>query len=416
MYNNKKEKRCNKCTKKHCKHRGNAYGKTKQYTSSEESSFSSSSSGGDFGDSYSKSQGSFESSSYDDSDFSSSFEEKKSFQSKSGKSSSQMTNNTNSSAMDTSNHLSQTADIKYSTVEYEAHRVVKPSEFFSSKTGELKNKGSITLSVEKGHLERIRGTNATDFSNLRPDQKGGRHDLIKSMKLIVVSNYPQTMVLSFPTISAIEGEFYRDNKTYVNYTIPAGTFSSNSKTRFEKVILDRDITNSSKEYANYYSGYNPDNMEHKIHYTSEYMILPMSNPTLLVFNTRYPKEAVLRPNAKQFKNTGECFIPIEKGKECLEIAKEKIGKKISLGNCNDKFKVVISAVMPYERKAAHEKGKDLFKGFGDVKHIIAANPNFTGLSHHPDSKLPMQEHFQNSTITFDVWVEFEYVRLDGKQI
>lgn len=410
-YNNKK-KRC--CNKKNCKH-GNKSGSYKskatqhQFTSSEEDSFSSSSSGGnEFSNNASQSyDDSNVESSYDQSDFSSSFDE-----SPSSKVQSKTNAANNKKEL---SHLAQSANIKFSTVEYEAHRTIKPIEFFSSKTGELKNKGSITLSVEKGHFERIRGTNQADFKNLREDQKGGKHDLIKSIKLTMVSNYPQTMVVSFPTISAIEGEFFRDSKNYVNFTIPAGTFSATNN-RFDKVIIDRDITNSSKEYANYYSGYNPDNMEHGVYYTKDQMVLPLNNPALLVFNTKYPKLAVTEPNAKQFKATGECMIPKEKGMECLKIAKEKIANKISLGNCNDKFKIVISAVMPYERKAGHEKGKETFKGFGDVKHLIASNPSLSGLSAHPETKLPMNEHFENQPLVFDVWCEFEYVRLDGKAI
>jgi hypothetical protein len=395
---NKKSKRC--CGKKHCKH--GKSGKSTKYSSSESESFSSSS-GSDFSQS---SESSFDASS-EQSDFSnSSYEETPS---KSMKSSRAAANKEKAA------HLTKTADIKFSSVEYEAHRAIKPIEFFSRKTGELKNKGSITLSVEKGHFERIRGTNTLDFQNIRPDQKGGNHDLIKSIKLTMVSNYPQTMVVSFPTISAIEGEFFRDGKNYVNHTIPAGTFSS-SNSRYEKVILNRDITNSSKEYANYYSGYNPDNMDSGIYHLKNHIVLSLNNPALMVFNTKYPKLAVTEPNVKEFHSSNDVMIDKTKGLECLKIAKEKIGNKVSLGNCNDKFKVIISAVMPYERKASHEKGKDTFQGFGDVKHIIASSPNLSGLSTHPETKLPLAEHFQQQPLIFDVWCEFEYVRLDGKSI
>lgn len=419
MYSGKKK--CG-CTKKKCKHMmmkssKSSYGKGKQAYSSEEdysSSSSSSSSSGDF------SRSSYETSnerSYDSSDFSSSSssEEKQSF--KSSKQSSFGSKYGSSSEKLSKKELAseKASGIKFDKVKYEAHVLQKPSEFFSEKNGALKDKGRVILDVSKGDWTRISGTNEPDFKKVRVDQKGGRHDLIKSAKLIMFCNYPQTMTVGLTSIPNREGTFSRDNKKYVNWTIEAGTFKPEGS-RYEATIFERDVDPSIQSYANKYSGYNPDNLEVGINYTKKHMILPIDNPVLMTFNHKYKELAQYAPNAKQFKNTNEVMIPKDKGIECLKIAKEKLSNSISLGNCNDKFKMVISAVPPNHRKLAHDNAKVQWKGFADIQHRIASNPTLIGLDKHPDTGLPLEKHFEETPLMLDVWIEFEYVRLDGKKL
>jgi hypothetical protein len=298
--------------------------------------------------------------------------------------------------------------IKYETVQYEIDNDFTLQEFYGSEDNSLKNKGRLIMRVDKGDIIRVGGSNINDFQNLRKDQLNGKHDLVQKMEVLVVSTWPQAYVVEFPTCAAIGNEFFRGGKKYITHTIPAGTFSStNTQYRF---TINRDIPESMKKYANAFPGYTPDNIETGVHRIEDVMFVPMNNPILMYHNTKYPEEAITKPNiASHFKNSAA--LSIERGEECIAIAKENLSSRIPLGNVNNKFKVIISGTQSNREKSMGEK----HKGLANVHHLINADNTLTGLEKHPHSGLPVEDHAMNQNIPLKMYITITYARLDGKE-
>jgi hypothetical protein len=396
---------CQKCGKKHCKRHTailvvSETGKSIASRGSKKNiEYASSSSDASSSSTSETESGSYETSS--SSSEASSFEEKKKYQSKS-------LGNKKPQESSIQTILSKPiTPIKLQTVVYSINRDFTPQDFYSSKTNKLKNHGKMVFTVGKG-LIREEASRGKDFENLRSDQKGGNHDLVKRMKQIVISTYPETLRFEFPTVP-LQGDQYCRGKNYISKDIPAGTFNKNN-TRFEIELFDKDITESIREYANTYRGYNPDNINENVFRTKHHMIVPLKNPIMLIHNTKYESEAITSPNVEHLKETDSCMIDLNRGEECLKLAHEMLTKKIPYGNINDKFKVIVSTPMPTNRNE-----KD-WKGLADIPHLMACNSSYTGLKTHPNSGLDFQTHFSQHPFLFKTWFEIEYTRLDGKSL
>jgi hypothetical protein len=326
--------------------------------------------------------------------------------------------------------LLQPADIKLYTVTYTGTRRLLPKQFLDAveggKPGEfkLRNDGKFILSYNQKHLTREFGNNQPDFDNIRQDQAGGKHDLIGKTSLKIRCNWPGKTTFGLPTINTTSNIFYektttgKEMKEYVSCPVSAGVFKPEGSF-FESVVLDNTtlLTNSVKDYANQFAGYNPDNMKHHTYETMDHVILPLGHPAVMVYNTKPEnKTRQLSKPSPGFEKTNQVIMELSEGRECIELATKRVSGRTPYGNVTDRFRIEVSANMDYERSKAVEKGKSPYLGFADFDIWFAAQPNLYAKKLHPDSGLPMREHFENTYILMDVTATIEYTRLNGKTI
>ena len=303
--------------------------------------------------------------------------------------------------------LAMPAKVKFETVIFEASREIRMSQLIG-KDMKLKNNGTLTFSRENGHLEPISATCKKHVIGAPISQ--ARNDLVSEIGLEIYGNYSKKLLVSIPTIGAIGDEYFRDGANHVNFTIPAGALSLT--TPF-KVSLKRDITNNQIAFATVFDSTSPDTMEADIAHVKgrDFSYVPLTHSIMHYWNRDHPESAITEETADPSLG-GDVKMKTADVMKYLEIAKQSVSSKLSLGNVTTNAMVVISACEPTESKMSlrSKEGSALkqatpFMGLADANYYLGK-----GASENAKSR------FLDTPFQFDMTLTFKYVKLDDSPI
>lgn len=299
------------------------------------------------------------------------------------------------------------ADIKWATVTFEAGRHIAPISMLDDK-GQLKNKGNIVFALTNEHLTPINASVKRDFFGLTantaappsPQQLAAKNDLVSYLEVSIMSSYRGKMLISFPTVPAIGEELYRNGANHVNYTIPAGVLSEDKPYVF--TALNREIPFGSLAYSTGFDSAAPDMMESSITHVQGrgYSLVPFNHPIVLYYNKDHMDKPITEENCLAHLGN-DVQMATDDVMHYLDVAKNTVGSKLSLGNITTNFAVLLSAIEPTDFKSTQKRP---FLGFADT-WMLGKNATAQQREAHLKTK-----H------SFDITVKAGYFKLDGRPL
>lgn len=317
----------------------------------------------------------------------------------------------------TDDELLQDAKLKYDTIVHEADRSISPGQLLD-KNMTMKNNGEIVFSIANGHLVPVSGTCKKDIPLSRENRSDLKNDLVESITVSMTSNFPKKLLVSFPNIASIGDEFFRGDAKHVVHTIPAGALSENKPYEF---TFKRTITNGIAAFAATYDSPSPDSMNSSICDTGRgYCLVPFTHSIIHYYNKDHQNDGLAITEDKLNATLGgDVKMDKKDVDKYIEIAKNGINEKISLGNVTSDMKVVLSVPAPTShtvmssRLNAANTNKELsgklqaptFLGFADVNYILGK-----------DAGEGARERFMKTPFKFDMTIKVNYLKLDGRAI
>jgi hypothetical protein len=301
------------------------------------------------------------------------------------------------------------ADIKWATVTFEAGRHIAPISMLDEK-GQLKNKGNIVFALTNQHLTPISASVKRDFFGLgnaatgvpqpSAQQLAAKNDLVSYLEVSIMSSYKGKMLISFPTVPSIGEELYRNGANHVNYTIPAGVLSEDKPYVF--TALNREIPFGSLAYSTNFDSAAPDMMESSITHVQGrgYSLVPFNHPIVLYYNKDHMDKPITEENCLAHLGN-DVQMATDDVMHYLEVAKNTVGSKLSLGNITTNFAVLLSAIEPTDFKSTQKRE---FLGFADT-WMLGKNASAQQREAHLKTK-----H------SFDITVKAGYFKLDGRPL
>lgn len=305
--------------------------------------------------------------------------------------------------------LARSANVKFRKVTFEASRQIKPSQFLDRESKKLKNRGELILSVANKHLEPINASHKQDVFGVHNSK--AKQDLVRRIDVAILSDYKGKLLLSIPTIGAIGTELFRNGANHFNYTIPAGALSLDKP---YILSFERDITNGVVAFTNIFDSASPDTMEDKICHVSgrDYSLVPFKNIVINYWNLEHMNDGLAITEATLDPQLGgDVRMKTADVKRLLNVARESVTTKISLGNVTTDPMIVISAVEPTESKQMSLRAKEGGEGAERAYQFMGLADATCYLGKHASEA--KKEKFMDTPFTFDLTASFEYLKVDG---
>jgi hypothetical protein len=323
--------------------------------------------------------------------------------------------------------LKEPTDVKFSKVEFDMECSFCGRDFLirheDPKTKKvswsIKDMGKLIFKESNGNTTCNFGSKKADFL---PGVPIGNHDLIKNVKITAFkSNFPQKMLLSFPTIPTFNNEKARNNSDFFTHLITPAKFDKRGI--YSGSVFDREITKGMVEFANTYPGHTPDNMDSKISWIKDprsgvltHGLISVAedslHPIVFFYNKDHGEKDPLhiRGPSPGLQEINAVLLKKEEIDHYSEMAKTKISQRFSLGNLSNAVTVELSVVMPSGLK--NEKN---FAGFADARAIF---PHIRDVKNEKmaDTNMTYLNYFMSQTYHVSFHLEGEYLKLDGNLI
>lgn len=301
--------------------------------------------------------------------------------------------------------LQKPAKFQTQTVVFEASREYTPSQFFDS-NGNLKADGKLIFSASKNHLKPIRATCQADVYGVTPSDV--REDLVSEVELKIWGNYNKKLLISIPTIGALEGEHFREAADHVNFTVPANTLALD-KPYILTYNRDDVITNGTLAFANSYKSTSPDVMDKDIAHVNGRGIsyVPWNHSIMHYYNMDHANDGLAVFEEPPADMKGDVIIQTKDVMTYLAYAKQSVAKVVSLGNVTNAPQIVIEACEPQERINMASRLSE---------NGAAALPKFTGLAdamcyYGKAYNEEKQVTYMNKLFNFEMVATFKYAKL-----
>lgn len=320
------------------------------------------------------------------------------------------------SQQETLNDLHAEADIAYSTIEFKGNRVFQYRDFLTQE-GKLKEKGDyakggLIFSFKRGSLI------ATQAIGEDIKSKDISSDLVKTLVLKVSTNYPGALLFSFPTINKLEKEHFATFKSngdsqYVTFLVNKGELKMGKLNTIN--VLNRKITNGINQFTSEFSNITPEQMEKDILFYEQkgYALIPHDSPVVYFWNRDHQNDG-LAICENHIDTTYDVKMPIADAKKYVDIAKDSIKNKISLGNVTNDFGFTVTVPPPFEyvTKAAEIAKKQQRKN-GKVQDISIKFDGFADKKYHEAYDIIQPDEFESKKWNLNITAEMQYVKLSS---
>lgn len=294
----------------------------------------------------------------------------------------------------TEQQLVQEADVHFDEILHTGVKTFKPRHFSGKHNGEIKNEGHLIFAVNpsgkhKPSLEIFSGSNEDDYGS---HTKPGRHDLVKEIALTLTTDYPGSLVISFPTVAPIGKQFYGKGVKHVRALIPAGVIEPNKA--YTKVMLERRINNAQLLYNNKYPiASEHSSVEAGILFTRhDEAIFSLKHQLVYFYNKDHPMDPIDAPSPG-FETTNEVKLPRKLAEKYNAMAQQTIPSKISLGDVTHNMQIAIAPHCP--------------NGFANIEYPLSFMPREAGMT-----RKQQQEKYLDTDYTFTLSSTTKYIKLD----
>jgi hypothetical protein len=314
--------------------------------------------------------------------------------------------------------LQKEAKVNFTEVTYVGCVTFKPKQFFDSK-GQLKKEAKLVFKQGLGkdatlELTSLKGkkSNFETVSSQQGKKPGERAHYKNIVSQLVVdrleTNFTDSFVLAFPTVPAMDEEFFYGDKKHVSHHFMIGDAQLIREKPCE--ILSRPTTNWQLHFHNRFPGKGPDTFmdEFLTDTANNYTVMSTGNPLLLVANDGERKLKQKEYNAKTCTVFGnnQIQVPQKIVETYMPATKKMMTEKISYGDLLS-VDFYVEAYVPcpavlqeMHNKAVKTRGREgaFHHGFGDFNHTLQIGAQ---------------------KLTKDEWMEKEFymqIRIKGKAL
>lgn len=212
-------------------------------------------------------------------------------------------------------------NIKLDEAVFTFNMAFSPQDISRDMASDETNDGSILLSQLNKNLKREFCTSTRDFERKQPM---GQHDVVLFAKVEIASNYPGTVELGFPTLSADSKNQFSSEHSHISMRLFPTEFNGKMHT---KTIADRTLNAGRLAFLERYRGQTPDNME-------KMKLVVKNYEKSYDVRAESPKAAILyfyyddKDESKKPVNPTE--LPMNKKSKTVKFTKEQVAKYMPL--------------------------------------------------------------------------------------